>query len=139
VCNLPICCRCSTGDPIGPNTTPLLYSLYGSIAQKVDTTRFGNRQHLVEVVARVKEVLADSIVLDRALPVSITPGWKDASVHTFAVTGAEGPVSLGLSDGELAGAESAAVPVVLARPHYRSRGRDQSKGLAGSSTKPCLC
>jgi hypothetical protein len=60
----------------------------------VDTTKFGVRGHLVQVVARVKEVLADSIVLDRALPVSVSPGWKDASVHAYKVTGAEGPVSL---------------------------------------------
>jgi hypothetical protein len=72
----------------------LLYGLYGDLAQKVDTTTFGNRQHMVEVVARVKEVLADSIILDKALPVSVSPGWKDASVHVFSPTGATGPVSL---------------------------------------------
>jgi len=91
----PFVLLCYAGTPVGPNTTPLLYSLLGDVAQKVDTTTFGNRTHLVDVVARVRDVLADSIVLDRALPVSVSPGWKDAYVHAFTVTGAEGPVGMG--------------------------------------------
>jgi hypothetical protein len=91
----PGCCPCSTGIPISPTATPLLHYLYGDIALKVDTKGYGDRRNLVEVVARVKKVMPDSIVLDRALPVSVSPGWNNASVHVFQVTGAEGPVSLG--------------------------------------------
>jgi hypothetical protein len=82
-----------TGTPIGPKTTPLVYSLYGDLARTVNTTILGDRQDLVQILARVKEVLPDSLVLDRALPVSVSPAWKDASVHVFKATGAEGPVS----------------------------------------------
>jgi hypothetical protein len=87
------------------------------MAMKVDTKGFGQRQNLVEVLARVKEVLPDSIVLDRALPVSVSPAWKDASVHVFQATGAEGPVSLG----------------------WRPLGKDRPKHLLRQRCASCPC
>lgn len=96
MCNcIPLPSSVAPGANAGPQTTPLLYYLYGPLTTRVDTSGLigiRNSKDVINLVAQVTEVWDTFIVLDRRMPVTLSPRWRDVGVHRVTATGVEGQV-----------------------------------------------